>query len=185
MTKVLEKKYGPFKLNGGLHAEDQAVCEAKVVSIDPNGVKLTTDKGEMTVDFIQQGAMIAHDGKVLAVYRKGRRIAASQLRPGDDIVLAEEVTHEAGGKPFMSHSRLDEIGNMPGLPPRYELERSSKDRDDLEAARSEMNEMRQRIAQLEAEKEDAKRQLPQQDGPLNQPASQQPAKQGQQQSGKR
>ena len=164
------KTYGPFRLTGGLLQQDEPIGKnVKVAKLD-NGFLVCADGEQLK---LADGAHVTDGQRRMSCWRAGIRTAPTDLRPNDDVQLREQKTygppstpetHRREGvlyQPFTSDRQLtrDPNINKPGAIKVIE-DREEAQADEIAELRRQNEELRQRLANGDAERaEDAGRKM--------------------------
>lgn len=130
---ALKQVHGPYRVLFGFHSED-------VPSLGPDReplvfkVKAVTQQeietaGGQKIPIVEMGVKLRWLGRIHTAYVGGQKVAASDVKPGDELALAHEQTYGPSSVPerlrpkgmpdciyaaFMSSSPLDAMFNGPG-----------------------------------------------------------------------
>lgn len=139
----MDKRYGPYRLLAGRHIEDEPIESVLVKAVDND--RLHMDDGR--VFLLVKGAALSHRGEQFSTYIEDRRVAPTELRQGDQVTLAQPVYYRPGDPPFMSMHDLEALHNRGPFSRKFELVGQ-----DVASRDAEIEQLRARVAALEAEK---------------------------------
>lgn len=169
---TIAMKFGPFRLAGGQHVEDEPLgITAKVKQpVKDGALVLEVDGKEVKCQADSNAALVDFRGQTVSLHRQRsggswQRMSAAQLTAGDEVELCQEVTYgppdaEPGHKlrfptvryaPFYSKDDLSKL-NRPPVGMKFLVDHDAANAGELQALRDQVEAQRRRIAELEASK---------------------------------